>query len=186
MLVDVLGQVTNALTSDTAAVGIDTEILESFRTLIRPVGKTIKSAALLFNDTVVELTEQIGDRIDRALAVEEECYGSAEGMLEQINIHREANTFHVYPEVVATKISCEFSKSILDDALYGVGKRVDVFGLLRFRTGSNFPHQIIAERISVFPTDQELPDWEDLRGRAPDTTGGLSSEEFIRELRDAW
>jgi hypothetical protein len=31
-----------------------------------------------------------------------------------------------------------------------------------------------------------LPDWEDLRGRAPDATGALSSEAFVRELRDAW
>lgn len=29
-------------------------------------------------------------------------------------------------------------------------------------------------------------DFEDLRGRAPDATGLLSSEEFIRELRDEW
>lgn len=31
-----------------------------------------------------------------------------------------------------------------------------------------------------------LPDWEDLRGRAPDATGGLSSEAFVREIRDEW
>lgn len=28
--------------------------------------------------------------------------------------------------------------------------------------------------------------WEDVRGRAPDATGQLSSEAFVRELRDAW
>ena len=32
----------------------------------------------------------------------------------------------------------------------------------------------------------DSPDWEDLRGRAPDATGDLSSEAFIRKLRDAW
>lgn len=31
-----------------------------------------------------------------------------------------------------------------------------------------------------------LPDWDDLRGRAPDATGGLSSEAFIRKIRDEW
>lgn len=30
------------------------------------------------------------------------------------------------------------------------------------------------------------PDWDDLRGRAPDATGGLSTEAFVRELRDGW
>ena len=32
----------------------------------------------------------------------------------------------------------------------------------------------------------QLPDWDDIRGRSPDATGGLSSEAFVRELRDAW
>lgn len=30
------------------------------------------------------------------------------------------------------------------------------------------------------------PTWEDLRGIAPDATGTLSSEEFVRETRNAW
>ena len=28
--------------------------------------------------------------------------------------------------------------------------------------------------------------WEDIRGVAPDATGGLPSEDFVREIRDAW
>jgi hypothetical protein len=31
-----------------------------------------------------------------------------------------------------------------------------------------------------------LPDWDDLRGCAPDATGALSSEAFVRELREEW
>jgi hypothetical protein len=34
--------------------------------------------------------------------------------------------------------------------------------------------------------ESQLPEWDDLRGRAPDATGGLSSEAFVRELRDGW
>lgn len=32
----------------------------------------------------------------------------------------------------------------------------------------------------------QLPDWDDLRAVAPDATGDLSSEDFVRELRDGW
>lgn len=35
-------------------------------------------------------------------------------------------------------------------------------------------------------TTPPLPDWDDLRGLAPDATGTLSSEDFVRELRDGW
>lgn len=31
-----------------------------------------------------------------------------------------------------------------------------------------------------------VPDWDDVRGVAPDATGDLSSEEFVRQLRDEW
>jgi hypothetical protein len=34
--------------------------------------------------------------------------------------------------------------------------------------------------------EQGVPDWEDLRGCAPDATGNLSSEDFVRGLRDDW
>jgi hypothetical protein len=30
------------------------------------------------------------------------------------------------------------------------------------------------------------PDWPDIRGIAPDATGDLSSEDFVRQLRDEW
>lgn len=33
---------------------------------------------------------------------------------------------------------------------------------------------------------KKLPDWDDLRGQAPDATGTLSSEAFVRKLRDEW
>jgi len=32
--------------------------------------------------------------------------------------------------------------------------------------------------------DTRRPDWDELRGVAPDTTGSLSSEQFVRQMRD--
>ena len=32
----------------------------------------------------------------------------------------------------------------------------------------------------------DTPDWDDLRGIAPNATGDMSSEAFVRELRDSW
>lgn len=53
-------------------------------------------------------------------------------------------------------------------------------------SGASFPHQVQVTQIEAFPPESELPDWDDLRGMAPDATGELSSEAFIRELRDGW
>lgn len=35
-------------------------------------------------------------------------------------------------------------------------------------------------------TENNLSSWEDLKGIAPDATGELLSEEFIRNLRNEW
>lgn len=48
----------------------------------------------------------------------------------------------------------------------------------------------IEEQIRALPitphTEEGTPDWDDLRGVAPDATGDLSSEAFIRKQRDEW
>ena len=61
-----------------------------------------------------------------------------------------------------------------------------MFGELKYRSGAPFAHQIAVSSIDAVVPDDDLPEWEDLRGRAPDATGHLSSEAFVRELRDAW
>jgi hypothetical protein len=107
-------------------------------------------------------------------------------MLEQINIHEAANVFHIYPETGPKKVTCRFPSALYDDAVSAVGKRVEVFGTLKYRARATFPHEIAVRQIETFPPTHELPDWEDLRGRAPDATGGLPSEVFVRGLRDGW
>jgi hypothetical protein len=58
-------------------------------------------------------------------------------------------------------------------------------GRVRFAT---FMTQLqnLSATLAKLDRDFELPDWDDLRGRAPNATGDLSSEDFVREMRDAW
>jgi hypothetical protein len=165
---------------------IDADVLDDIRALARPVGRTVKNATLVFNDHRLDLTPKLGLKIDRALAVDEESEGALEGMLDQINVHLGANTFHIYPEIGPRKVTCHFPPRLFDDAVSAVGRRVEVAGTLRYRAGASFPHQVGVAQIEVAPLDHEMPSWEDLRGRAPDATGALMSEAFVRELRDAW
>jgi hypothetical protein len=180
-----LKHLADTLTSDESLIGFDADLLEDIRALARPVGRAVKSTTLIFDASVLDLTPRIATRLDAALAVADECEGSIEGKLEQINVHRGANTFHIYPDVGARKVTCHFPERLYDDAVAAVGRRVEVFGMLRYRMAAPFPHQIGVSGIETFPPESELPDWADLRGRAPDATGALSSEAFVRELRDA-
>jgi hypothetical protein len=181
-----LRRLAHALTAEESLTGFDADLLESVRALGRLVGRAVKSTTLIFTGIALDLTPQIAARVDAALAISDECEGSVEGMLEQINVHRGANTFHIYPDVGARKVTCHFPSRLYEDAISAVGRRVEVFGTLSYRADAPFPHQVAVSGIEVFPPESALPDWEDLRGRAPDAAGALSSEAFVRELRDAW
>lgn len=185
-IVESLVRVTAALENGSDLSGLDADLLEDIRGLAKPVGKTVANVTLLFNDHRFDLTPKILTKVDEALAIDEECEGAIEGMLEQINLHHGANVFYIYPEVGPRKITCNFPAKLYDDAVAAVGRRVEIYGTMHYRSGATFPHQVAVTAIEPFQPDSELPDWDDLRGRAPDITGGLSSEAFIRELRDGW
>lgn len=181
-----LGRITTALENGHDLSGVDADLLEDIRGLARPVGKSVANVTLLFNDHRFDLTEKVASKVDEALAVDEECEGAIEGMLEQINLHHNANVFYIYPEIGPRKLTCHFPPKLYDDAISAVGRRVEVYGTLRYRTGATFPHQVAVTAIEALPSESDLPSWEDLRGMAPDATGDLSSEAFVRELRDGW
>jgi hypothetical protein len=178
--------VADAVSSGKKLEGYDAELLEHFRALAKPVGKQLKYATLLIDDIQYEMDDAVANHVDSALKVDEECIGSIEGRLEKINIHGNANTFHIYPDVGPNKVACHFPNSLKDEAILALGRKVEVSGVLKYRQGATFAHAISVNAIESFPANDESPTWEDLWGRAPDATGTLSSEAFVRELRDAW
>ena len=186
LVVAALSNVSAALASKGDLDQFDSDLLEPIRALARPVGKIVKKVTLRIGNTIVEMNARIVARIDEALAVEDQCECFIEGMLELINLHGGANTFHIFPEIGPRKVSCHFPPALVDDAVAAVGRKVEVTVTLKYRAGASFPHEIAVTGVEAYPPDADLADWEDLRGRAPDATGALSSEAFIREQRDAW
>ena len=51
---------------------------------------------------------------------------------------------------------------------------------------AGFDNKIVRKLIRAAKNPAKLPDWKDLLGIAPNATGGLSSEEFIKNLRNEW
>lgn len=63
---------------------------------------------------------------------------------------------------------------------------VAVRGECFYRPNVNFPHRIEVTSMEELSTCEELPTLRDLQGIAPNLTGELSSEEFVRRQRDEW
>lgn len=112
---------------------------------------------------------------------------SMNGTLELLNINRKNNLFNLYPVVGATKIICEFPSSLLQKAIAAINHYVNVVGLYKYKYGHPHPYYVKVTDIEVYPDEKELPSLFDLRGIASsNATNNLSSEDFIREMRDEW
>lgn len=113
-------------------------------------------------------------------------HGVAEGVLEQINIHGDQKYFHIYADSAFKKLKCRFPTDLVDTATSAIGRKISASGILKYRANAFLPFEIIVDDIEIFSADSDLPDFDDLRGKAPNIMGGKASEEFISELRNDW
>ena len=165
---------------------VNPSLLEDLKGMANRLGDTLVSTRLASNGREVEVSPALAEQVDRVMEPEEIWAGSLRGMLEYINIHEDKNVFRIYPEVGPPKINCGFPPELRDMAVSAVGRYVEVRGRFRQRAIADYPHEVDIQELEVLPNEDELPTLMDLRGIAPDATAGLSSEEFVNQLRDEW
>jgi len=164
---------------------IEYSLIECLIETTNIIGKSINSTRIITNGHDLNITKEFKAKLDLILAPEEKTKGFLRGMLEYINIHQGKNVFRIYPDVGPIKVTCHFPPELTNNAIMAVGKYVEVKGELRYRAVAKYAHEIIVEEIEIFPSEEELPSLYDLRGIAPNLTGKLSSEEFVRKIRNA-
>lgn len=110
-------------------------------------------------------------------------YGSVEGLLEEVSRHG-GDAFKVWDTLTGQAVRCSITHDLLDQAttLFREGARVQVTGRVRYRDGT--PVSVDVEGIRRLRRRDELPQADDIVGKV-DFTGGMSSEDFVREHRDA-
>jgi len=165
------------------ATELDFKTLEALKQLITPLDDKFSSATIEGSGSVVELDKTMQANIDVLIANEETCYGTIKGKLERINLHDRANIFYIYPIVGPRSVECHFPEDLKDQAKGSLEHTVSVSGLMIYKAKSNFPYKIKVEAIEIHPPDDELPTLLDLEGCEVDLTGGLSSEDYVKEAR---
>jgi len=162
---------------------LDRATLGAFKELIAPVNHGRIRTSLSNGAQSMDVVGSVEAVIEAILAPRALATGSVQGRLEFINIHGGRNVFRVYPVVGPDLVECAFPEELLNAARVAVGSDVRVFGQVTYLMRDPFPHSIHVARIEVIPDDAELPSLLDIRGMAPDATGILLSEDFVRELR---
>jgi len=163
-------------------------ILAKFKEIVA-IGTThhIETVAFNVDGNRVEVTSDLEREIESLIGSEEEIVlrGNITGKIESLYLHRQRN-FRIYPIAGPTSVLCHFPEALLADVIRAIQSKakVSVIGDLKYKDGGKYPSEVIATNIEIFKHDKDLPKLSDLHGIAPDATGDLSSEEFIRKLRD--
>lgn len=179
---ETMGSIERGLVPGDLEVGI----LRDLRDLAGAVGKGLGSASITVSDKVFELTPRFANTIKVALADVQGELGSIDGSVERFNVHNHANVFYLYPDVGPASVACHFPDELRERAKAAIMAWVTVTGVLKYLASAPFPHEITVSEIEIHEPEGELPDPSGLRGLAPDATGGQSSEDFIRDNRNAW
>ena len=174
----------DALSNEAAAPSeMDRSTLEAYQVFSNRVNSGVLKVNVGNGKSDIEVVGEVQRVIETILSPKTRAIGNVEGRLEYVNIHGNLNVFRIYPTIGSNKVECSFPSEILEDARKALGHRIRVFGELTYPERSDFPKTIKVDDIEQLPEDEDLPNLMDLRGAAPDLTGDLSSEEFVRRLR---
>ena len=113
-----------------------------------------------------------------------EIIGSIKGHAIVLSFKEGHRRFEVYPIAGPAFVVCHYADELIQEVENASNKWVTVRGKMEYPRGGEYPTAITVESIEVHPRDAELPTLDDLLGIAPDATGTLSSEEFVRQRRD--
>ncbi|NSW84487.1 MAG: hypothetical protein HPY90_14790 [Syntrophothermus sp.] len=146
--------------------------------------RTGASIAIGALDTVKRLTEKTLEAADRLLAQEnilEETWGSVEGTIEMVSL-RNGLQCNIYDNLTDEKIECRVDESLFEEVRNALGKRIIATGRLKQLAGRVRSMKVL--QLIPFSSEEDLPSIDQVTGIAPDITGGLSIQEYIRRLRD--
>jgi hypothetical protein len=161
----------------------DLQALEAYRNLAGPSDKTITGLKLIDNEETVDIDKTFQSAIDDIIGPDELVEGTISGTLEKLNLHN-TERFDIFPPIGAKQVACDFKPSLKQEVIKAVDQYVRVAGKLRYKRLDNFPYAINVESIEVLPPENDLPSLFDVKGMAPNLTGGKSTGEFLEGIRD--
>jgi len=109
-------------------------------------------------------------------------YGSVDGALEMVNVH-DTSHFYLYERHTGCRVKCSFARDQIEDVRRSLGRTARVRGVVRYnRQGELLGLQV--QGLEALPDPSSPPGIDDIIGIAPNITGGLSTEDHLRRLRN--
>lgn len=133
-------------------------------------------------ERTVEITPKTSENIRKILPIKRTAYGSVEGRIEVINVHKRFRAL-LYHAVTNKIITCYFDEWQLDFFKDTLGKRVMVTGELKKNVHGD-TIRIENPQIEIMEGKKrfELPN-NDLVGNIPSFASNCSTAEYMRRIR---
>jgi hypothetical protein len=160
-------------------------VFNALKEFVSVIGHGVRASTLTVGDHVIEVEHQARQNIERVFEPDYTASGSLDGMLEAVNIHGKRNLCALYPVVGPHRVNCYFNDGLFGEIQTALGKYVLMNGELRYRWREKFPYEATIETFEAV-NEADQPRVDEIIGLAPEATNGLSSEEFVSQIRGAW
>ena len=110
----------------------------------------------------VQITQKVSANIKDYINKHYQDYGSIEGLLQVIS-ERGSYSAEITDPLIKKPVKCILNKGLVKDALDVFGRRVEAHGKIKYRADGAVL-SIEVEKITPFPSPEEIPSFEDVRG----------------------
>lgn len=164
--------------------GIDTHTLQMMQGLSAGYRRHIATIRFTTSDRSVSLQHDFEAKVKKLLGNVFRSPGSFRGKVEQVNVHLDPPTFHIYPVAGPVKIRCIYPRTVYPDIGRYLDTVVDVHGKMKYRGDCPHPFEIEVDEIVSLPPQSQLPTTKQIIGSMPDVTDGMDVISFLRKRRD--
>lgn len=130
-----------------------------------------------------KISAQIAPTVKQLMGTKYQSFGSVEGTLEMISIHKPPR-FNIYHTITLHAVRCNLPDKLRKTVADALGRRVIASGEITYNAKDE-PRSLVLEELEVIPLEDELPTIEEFIGSDPDFTGDMTTKEYIQSIRNA-
>lgn len=134
----------------------------------------------------VDLTPDVEPVLHKLVGVSYHALGSIEGRVELVSIQKRRRRFNVTIDRTLKAVQCNLPAELEDRIIEAMRerRRVLVSGRISYNALAEPIRVSVQGAIRLLSERKDLPTSEELAGSDPDLTGSISTEEYVRSLRD--
>ena len=133
-----------------------------------------------------ELTSEFQNKLENLIGVHHRSLGSIEGTVELVSVHKGTRHFNIYHPITQRAVRCNLPKDYESDVFRAAEgrRRVIATGRISYNLKGEPISVHIMKPLRFLKEEDSLPDIKAMVGLDHNITGDLSTEDYIRSIRE--